>query len=287
MLKKDYFESIRFSESKKFKVSRKMSEDYWDKLHWHPFAEILVCLTGRLSVTVNFSTFCLKCNDILIVYPGDLHSVPECPEDSLLIIQFPYELLTVMDEFRSRESLFFRSPHIAYDPLTPENHRLVLLLKEFAALAEQAHPYQEMRMYALLLSFFAQVGTLSLQAPQEQKKTGSAPEYKAAKQMAEACLYISHHCTSPLTLEEAAAHMGISKSHFAHLFKAFTGMTFLDYLTGERIRHAQALFRNPDARIIDVAFDSGFSSISSFNRAFKKATGLTPSQYREGIPDTE
>lgn len=46
-------------------------------------------------------------------------------------------------------------------------------------------------------------------------------------------------------------------------------------------QNAQVLFSNPDTQIIDIAFDSGFSSISSFNRAFKKITGLSPSKYRQ------
>ena len=44
---------------------------------------------------------------------------------------------------------------------------------------------------------------------------------------------------------------------------------------------AQVLFSNPDTQIIDIAFDSGFSSISSCNRAFKKITGLSLSKYRQ------
>lgn len=283
MLKSEYFESIRFSGSKKFKVSRKMGEDYRGKLHWHPFAEILVCLTDRLPVTVNFTDYHLRCNDILIIYPGDLHCVGDCPENALLIIQFPYELLTIMDEFRSRETLFFRFPHICYDPQKPEYDHLTLLIKRFAALAETEHPYQEMRMYSILLSFFEQIGSYCLHSQQEQGKDSPGTDCKVTKQMAEACLFISHNCTSALTLEDVAGHLGISKSHFAHQFKTFTNMTFLDYLTGERIKRAQALMHNSSARIIDIAFDSGFSSISSFNRAFKKITGLTPSAYREEI----
>ena len=282
MLKNEYFESVRFSEGNKFKVSRKLSEDYRGKLHWHPFAEILVCLTDRLSATVNFTDYHLHCSDILILYPGDLHSIGDCPADSLLIIQFPYELLAIMDEFRSRETLFFRSPLIRYDPRKPECDRLILTIKQFAALAEKEHPYREMQMYSLLLSFFGQIGTGFLHAPQEQAAGNPGTGHKTTKQMAEACLYISHNCTSPLTLDDVAAHLGISKSHFAHRFKDFTNMTFLDFLTGERVKRAQALMQDPGTRIIDIAFDSGFSSISSFNRAFKKITGVTPSDYRDG-----
>lgn len=287
MLKKDYFESIIFSNSKMFKVSRKIGNDYRGQLHWHPFAEILVCLTEEIQVTVNFTSYTLKCNDLIIVYPGDLHSIQECPENSLLIIQFPYELLTILNEFRSRETLFFQFPYICYNPLKPEYDRLILLIKNFVQLAESEDPYQEVKMYSLLLAFFEQVGSYCLHSQQEQVRNNPNPEYKATKQMAEACLFISHNCTSPLTLEDVAQHMGMSKSHFAHLFKEFTGMTFLDFLTDERIKRAKALFQNPNTRIIDIAFDSGFTSISSFNRAFKKITGQTPSEYRETLTDEE
>jgi len=287
MLKKDYFESVIFSNSKVFNVSRKMDDNYRDKLHWHPFVEILVCLTDQIQVTINFSTYSLKCNDIVIIYPGDLHSVQDGPENSLLIIQFPYELLTIMNEIRSKESLFFQFPYIRYNPLKPEYDRLNLLIKQFAELAEGDAPFQEVRMYSLLLSFFEQVGQHCLHSQPEHTRKNPNPESRTTKQMAEACLFISHNCTSPLKLDDVADHMGVSKSHFAHLFKEFTGMTFVDFLITERIRRAKALFQNPNVRIIDIAFDSGFSSISSFNRAFKKATGQTPSEYREIITGIE
>ena len=283
MFKKDYFESIVFSDQKVFKVSKKLSDDYREELHWHPFVEILVCLTDQFQVTVNFTTHTLKRNDLVIVYPGDLHSVQKVPENHLLIIQFPYELLTIMSEVRSKETLFFQFPYIPYDPLRVENDWILLMIKKFAALAETDNPFQEISMYSLLLSFFEQVGLYCLKSQSQLAENNPNAEYKATKQMAKACLYITHNCTGPLTLDDVASHMGMSKSHFAHLFKEYMDMTFVDFLTTERIRRAKVLFRNPSTRIIDIAFDSGFSSISSFNRAFKKVTGQTPSEYRDSL----
>ena len=40
------------------------------------------------------------------------------------------------------------------------------------------------------------------------------------------------------------------------------------------------MFRKPNVHIIDIAFDSGFTSLSAFNRAFKKITGMSPSKFR-------
>lgn len=283
MPRKDYYESLNFSGGKTFNVSQKMDDRYSNKLHWHPFVEILVCLTEQIRVTINFTTHTLKCNDIVIIHPGDLHAVHPGAGNTMLIIQFPYELLTIMNEIRNKEALFIRLPHIPYDPLSVESQRMLLLIKEFAALFSQDIPFQEVRMYSLLLSFFEKVGNYCLDFQQEQAVNNPSSDYKATKKMAEACLFIVHNCTSPLTLDQVAEHMGMSKSHFAHLFKDYTDMTFVDFLLRERVRRAMALFQNPSTRIIDVAFDSGFSSISSFNRAFKKHTGLTPTQYRENV----
>jgi AraC-like DNA-binding protein len=287
VVKKDYFESISFGNSKIFKVSRKMDDSYRDKLHWHPFVEILVCLTDRIRVTVNFTAYDMKTNDIIIVYPGDLHSVQEGPENSLLIIQFPYELLTVLNEIRSQETLFFRFPYIRYDPLRSDSDLMVTKIKQFAEIAHRDAPFQELRMYSHLLGFFEQVGQHCLHVQTVQAERNPNSEYKTTRQMAEACLFIAHNCTGPLTLDDVASHMGMSKSHFSHLFKAYTDMTFVDFLIIERVRRAKVLFENPSARIIDIAFDSGFSSISTFNRAFKKVTGQTPSEYRSSLTDPE
>lgn len=286
MLNKEYFESITFVGNKSFNVSKKIDAAYSNRLHWHPFVEILVCLTEEIRVTINFTSYTLKCNDILLIHPGDLHAVDSGEEDPLLIIQFPYELLIIMNELRNKEALFLRFPHIRYDPLSAESERTLLLLKEFAELSTQDIPFQEVRMYTLLLAFFEKAGLRCMDFQQESSANDPPQDFKSAKKMAEACLFIVHNCIAPLTLDQVADHMGMSKSHFAHLFKEYTGMTFMDFLIQERIRRAMALFQNPSSRIIDIAFDSGFSSISSFNRAFKKYTGLTPSQYRETLLNT-
>ena len=105
------------------------------------------------------------------------------------------------------------------------------------------------------------------------------------KLMTEACLYISENCMKPLSLNDVALQVGVSRSHFAHLFKNYTNMTFVDFLTVERVKLAETFFLNPRLRITDIAFESGFSSISSFNRSFKKIKGCSPTEFRATMID--
>ncbi len=107
--------------------------------------------------------------------------------------------------------------------------------------------------------------------------------HKSFKLMAEACLYISHNCTQPLTLDDVAKKIGISKSYFSHLFKDYTQMTFVDYLTKERIRLAESMFMTENKKYIDIAFECGFNSVSSFNRSFKKVKGISPREFKNAM----
>ncbi|WP_395547969.1 MULTISPECIES: helix-turn-helix transcriptional regulator [unclassified Lacrimispora] len=58
-------------------------------------------------------------------------------------------------------------------------------------------------------------------------------------------------------------------------------MSFPEYITAQRVGKATKLLENPDLSIMDVAMQSGFSSLPSFNRTFKQTNHCTPSQSRK------
>lgn len=62
-----------------------------------------------------------------------------------------------------------------------------------------------------------------------------------------------------------------------------TQTTFVDYLTKERIRKAETLFLGPKMKLIDIAYECGFTSSSSFNRTFKKVKGMSPKDFRNAM----
>ncbi len=71
----------------------------------------------------------------------------------------------------------------------------------------------------------------------------------------------------------------MSKYHFLRVFKSVTGATPLDYRDRIRIDHAKELLKNSNFSVSEISESLGFSSLAYFSAAFKKATGLSPTEY--------
>lgn len=86
-----------------------------------------------------------------------------------------------------------------------------------------------------------------------------------------------------LTLPELSARLGVSAHKLSQVLNEHLGTSFYDYVNGQRVAYArERLMAEPTAAILSIALDAGFNSKSSFNAAFKKSTGVTPSAWRDG-----
>lgn len=86
-----------------------------------------------------------------------------------------------------------------------------------------------------------------------------------------------------ISLEEVAGIAAMTVPAFCRYFKKTTGKTFVTYLNDFRIVYACKLLGDGHSTVQNVAYDSGFNSVSQFNRAFKKHTGKTPTEYRSAF----
>ena len=92
--------------------------------------------------------------------------------------------------------------------------------------------------------------------------------------------YLQEHSSEDIHLDMLAQTAELSKYHLIRLFRDHVGQTPAQYLTQIRIQKALHLLQKTDLDITHIAFETGYGSLGTFERAFKKQLGVSPSQYR-------
>jgi AraC family transcriptional regulator len=92
--------------------------------------------------------------------------------------------------------------------------------------------------------------------------------------------YISENISEEITLGILAAIAGYSAFHFARKFALTMGISPGRYISQKRLESAMTELTAGQLPLAEIAFNAQFSSQASFTRAFRRATGLTPKEYR-------
>ncbi len=150
------------------------------------------------------------------------------------------------------------------------------LAQRFTRLVEQTHR-EGLTMRCGLLQLWANAITGLLPAPAMQSAEGGRLHERFRQlvgQMPEAEL-------SQCSLHDLAGQLNCSERHFSRLFREEFGVPFRARQIELRLLHARQLLANSDAKIINVAYDSGYRHLGLFNAMFKKRFGVTPSEWRQ------
>ncbi len=92
--------------------------------------------------------------------------------------------------------------------------------------------------------------------------------------------FIADNFSCQISVPDVARHAGLSPSYAMSLFRRTVGVPIKAHITRTRLSHAQMLLANSDLKIISVAMDSGFNSLSSFYEAFQTHEAKTPAAFR-------
>ncbi|MDC7124419.1 MAG: response regulator [Spirochaetales bacterium] len=105
---------------------------------------------------------------------------------------------------------------------------------------------------------------------------------KHNSQIIKAKKYIKENFMSQdISLNSVASFVNTSPNHFSTVFSQEVGITFIEYLTSVRIKHAKQLLTNSKMKCSDITFETGYSDPHYFSFIFKKTTGCSPSEYRQ------
>jgi AraC-like DNA-binding protein len=258
-------------------------EDYPD--HWHVGIEMIMPVESIYTVIVGKDRYQLEVGDIIIVNSGILHALEAPPSGERIIMQFNPSLLYTLKEMETLLALlpsaFCIRKEDSLHPIVKKH--MDRIVKEY----DEENTFCEAVVYATLIEMFVEIGrvvmTQKMSGSREVKKGKTDKQMEYLEVIMKACTYINQHYQEKLKLEDTAATVGFSKFHFTRIFKQYMNMTFYEYLNKKRVECAEGLLCSTEMSITDVAMNSGFSSMSAFDRTFKSATGLSPSEFRSVI----
>jgi AraC family transcriptional regulator, melibiose operon regulatory protein len=144
-------------------------------------------------------------------------------------------------------------------------------------------PHEDLRK-AVLLEMEARLLRLGIDLP-VQTSPATARRHRSISRggmskVEQMAIVIAQRYHQPLTVEEIGKAVGLHPNYAMTLFKSAFGTTLIDYITKQRVSHAQRLLATSDTKVLDIALASGFSSGSRFNAAFLAECGCSPRQYR-------
>lgn len=254
------------------------TDDY--PIHWHIPLEIIMPLKNQYTVHIKGQELLLEEGDVLIIPPGELHEINAPSYGERIIMQID---CSIIGNLKGMDSLLhmlhpYRMVRYEEDAVLAKNlhHLLTEIKNEYFG----NEAFKEPIIFALVVRFFVALGRESLKGEHLFPNITINKQQEYIEKFIEICNYITSHCTEEISVESVAALAGFSKFHFSRLFKQFTGYSFYEYLNIERISYAERLFMNPEMSITDIAMQSGFNSISTFNRIFKEHKQCSPSKYK-------
>ncbi|MBR5231797.1 MAG: ribulokinase [Clostridia bacterium] len=147
--------------------------------------------------------------------------------------------------------------------------------------AEHSKQYDEMyRDYCMLQAYFGQGGNNIMKRMLQRKNSYHQDRANLPAALVEIQNYLDEHYQEIASVSDLAAHFFYTREYVSRLFRKYLNITVAEYIIRLRIQQGCRLLKT-DASIADVCFKTGFQSIASFNRAFKRIIGVTPSVYRQ------
>ena len=248
-------------------------------VHHHSATEIIVCVENGYSVFIDDHLYTMEPGDVFFIPPNVLHRLPGGVEGARFICLMDLAPLHCFRDFKVLEPVIMRHLHLSKAKSPTLYHKVYELMMKIIDTYFSSKSMWELAIYASLLEIYTAIGQEYYSDKERFSATQSTVHRSNYEKFASLLTYIDENYSENITLEQAADKVGFSKYHFARLFKEYTGTTFLDHLMHKRVQAAQKLL-STDLSVTDIAFSTGFNSLTSFNRSFHKYTGLSPTQFR-------
>lgn len=244
--------------------------------HYHDELEFLLIERGQMEIDCVGGHHSAKAGQVVFINSRVPHATTcVTPNTSYGLLQFrekdflPEEDADVLRYFaclhRTTESPFCllddaRVAGLVHDILVEGNEK------------RQAHALLMRGGVICLLGALVRLGVLT-----DTEALGRTPQLH---KILPALSFIHEKYAQDISLDVISARLGFDPSYFCRIFKAAVGATPVEYLNFVRVCKAEKLLASTDMSILEVSGAVGISSVSYFNRIFKRYNGIAPTQFR-------
>lgn len=263
-----------------FKILKesRMGQVREDNERFHRYHELYYIAEGRCSVFIGQRTYRLQAGDFALIPAGTLHKTDFTShgQNTKYVISFSLNTAKRLDAFLETDlsATGIRAGKIKAPVQRQE--AVLLLVNRMLYEFENQPPLGKSLCLALLAELL-----ISLQRYREGEEENDGSEDAAHGRMRDVAAYLCEHAREQITLTDVANHFALSPSHLSRVFHQETGFGVREYLVHYRIRQACDLLLNSGLSVTQIADLCGFSDSNYFGDAFKKATGLSPREYRK------
>lgn len=255
---------------------RTVTQKKLEYLHFHNCFEIGFCFSGTGLIYLETDSLSFQPNEFTIIPPFIPH-------------------ITVNSLDNSHWDFIYFDPTVLYAASIPAISSLYKHFYQFKETPLQITPKSNPFLYQILCSLFTEFhsrqplydsasSSIIHILLSELNKLPSSHQPIAdvsSDPVRNALLYIFSHYAEHLSISDLAKLYGVSESHFRRIFKQMVGISPQEYLHHYRIQHACQLIIQNKESLNQIASLVGYPAVSSFNRQFLQATGMTPSAWKK------
>ncbi len=256
-----------------------------DRMHWHEYFEIALCLQGSGRFLFGRRSYPAEPGDVFLIDDAEPHVGVTDPPDRmrLLLTLFRPELIAAPG-CRSFDSDYlspFRCGGRPFANRLPAAgaaaSEIRPILLELKAIADREDPADRHLLDANLRRALA--GLLRHARASDSAPAGAAPGDRH-EQVRPVLSYVEQHFRESLTLERVSEHVHVSASRVRHLFKDATSVGFKEYVTNLRLSEAKRLLLTTDTCVQEVAYTVGYTNLNQFYKVFGRYSSMSPADYR-------
>lgn len=263
-------------------------------LHWHDEMELIYFKEGTFNAWLNTREFLIESPAIMCIHAGELHSLilgEGCLESAIVfnlnILSFEHydaiqaKLIRPLMDGRLRLPVLIEHADPVFSHIENCYENIEKKIKEMNACRAEDEILKNSAYLQIKLLLFDMLAFLYKNNCLEHVKNMHNENEHQIENLKKVLSYINENYSSPIRLDELSSLVNLNTQYFCRYFKENIGKTATEYINEIRIEKAAASLLETNNKIITIAQDTGFDNIGYFNRRFRQAKGVTPSEYRK------